>query len=182
LEEEIEKDDPYEYGYLNEVVQQNIRTILRAQYEETQAHLKEQGITELMVFRGMRLPSVKKSLECQGTDIQVDHQPLNSYSTDFQIAIDFAGTEPQSVVLTSVIPASDVIGMPGHGMGCLGEKELVVRNGMRNVTGFSPNPHEELRRLQTTHEFLDDALLGAKHIDDWRAGVEKEQQKGTGNG
>lgn len=99
---------------------------VKAQYDNTQEFLKEKGIKDVYVARGMGVKGGSASL------VEVKLQPASSFSTAYSTAQNFG--HGGSVFLTKV-PASSVLGSFNTGYGCMKESEVVVlaSPGMRAV-------------------------------------------------
>jgi hypothetical protein len=116
------------------------RAFVRAQYDITQQWLKDEGITELRVFRGMRfqetpewispnaLSGTTKYGKVNGVVSDVPLRPISSFSYDPSVADEFAGGS-QWVVLDGYVPADRIFSTAQSGVGCLEEGEIVVLSG-----------------------------------------------------
>lgn len=102
-------------------------SFLHAQYDSTQAFLKEKGITEVGLYRGMLLHGEPPT----GQQAVPEMRPLSSWSSDRSIAADFgtanrSSSDIKGTVLAATFPSSAVISTPVTGVGCLSESEFVV--------------------------------------------------------
>jgi hypothetical protein len=114
------------------------RACVDAMYARTQQWFAERGIKELTLFRGMKktVGADPTPLKETGKPLEVTAHlnPLNSWSTDYEIAKAFSGG--LGYVLTARVPVSRVVGSCFTGVGCLNEKEFVVLGGTgQKVTG-----------------------------------------------
>jgi hypothetical protein len=106
------------------------QSFLTAQYEVTQEFLEEQGIKEFTLYRGF---TSKFKIDTGYTDSVL--RPLSSFSTSKKQAEEFAlpGGFDYAYVIDMVIPAEDVLSMPGLGFGCYEEEEIVVLGGKKSA-------------------------------------------------
>lgn len=117
-------------------VQEGLRCFLRAQYDETQYHLKQQGVETLTAFRGVVAGDTYKALALVGDNVEVSQNPLSSWSNNVEKALQFSTRgfdQTAGVVMVSTFNRQDVLGMPGRGFGCQDEEEYVVRGGAFRV-------------------------------------------------
>jgi hypothetical protein len=110
-----------------------MRELVRSEYEATQQFLRENGITEVTLFRGVgtKSPDVKS-----GDVVGVDGNPLSSWSTLRNEAVFFArgqttwtdraGGKRDGLVLEMTVPARMIQSLPVTGRGCLLEYEVVL--------------------------------------------------------
>jgi len=114
------------------------KAFLQAQYDATQDYLKKNNIKEMIVYRGHE--GWRSKLE-GGNDVEVNLQPLSSFSMSANVAVGFAvaaamgqyATTKPSVII-SVVPAKKIFALPNTGIGCTGEKEVVVLGGKTKST------------------------------------------------
>lgn len=99
-----------------------VDAVFLAQYRATQTYLKNHGIREVTVFRGMSGLD-RKLYPANGTlrDLTFQHQPLSSFSVDQGVAAEFGDT-----VISEVVPASHIFAIPAAGFGTFAEREVVV--------------------------------------------------------
>lgn len=107
------------------------RQILRAMYENTQEWFRRNGYEpdrRLRLYRGLTLPEKMLRGYRQGDEIEIEGNPLESWSSARWVAEDHKWTETNGVgvVLEASIPVSEVVGTPRSGFGCLPEEEFVV--------------------------------------------------------
>jgi len=102
-----------------------IDSFLQAQYDSTQEFLKSSGIEELSLTRGTTLTSswTDNSITV-GKEQDVVMRPLSSWAYDEEVSAQFG-----SHTLTSTFPAERVFSLAVTGVGCLGEREVVVLGG-----------------------------------------------------
>jgi hypothetical protein len=117
------------------------RAYVRAMYDETQAWLAEQGITELPIVRGHYLGD-------KPVPDTVEMRPMSSWTTDLSMAEKFADStiydvdggnkDPnrvkRGVVFKATVPASRVIAIPMTGIGAYHESEVVILGGQMMVS------------------------------------------------
>lgn len=105
--------------------QKVLRRFVRAQYENTQAMLKEMGITGTVeVMRGFHadLPKKTKSIQTR---------PLSSWTTYAYRAEEFAmgPSRHDPIVVSTMVPVERIFSTPATGVGCLREDEVVLLGG-----------------------------------------------------
>lgn len=109
-----------------------IDEFLRAMYANTQAYLKQLGIKSLPLARTMHfgeyggIPSWLQDFNV-GESAEIPLSPLNSFATHPQEG--FGG-----YTFWTEVPAEKVLGIPGVGLGCWEEFEVVVIGGATTVT------------------------------------------------
>lgn len=96
-----------------------------AQYEATQAWLRQRGIDRIFAWRGMAL----ETTDGFGSG-PWGLQPASSFTSDYRVAIEagFAGYS-RGVIIGGEIPADRILGCPHTGFGCFEESEWVVLGG-----------------------------------------------------
>jgi len=117
------------------------RAFARAEYENTQAWLKENGFTEVTVFRGMYdAEHINAQGMGQGVPDVVNMQPASSWTVDLDTAIDFAqmGGRGRRVLVTKV-PASRVLSTAVTGRGTFTEREVLLLGGPTDVLSWELN-------------------------------------------
>jgi hypothetical protein len=110
-----------------------LRELVRAEYEVTQEFLRENGITEVTLFRGVGTTSLDIKVD---DVVEVNGNPLSSWSTDKGEAVFFArgatywtdkpGGKRDGLVLEMTVPAEMIQSLPVTGRGCLLEHEAVL--------------------------------------------------------
>lgn len=126
-------------------------SFLRAQYENTQAFLKEQGIEAITVYRGMQGLSQDIISQVNAASNQdMSFRPLTSFSLKEEVAKDFAGmyfsdaeNPNNSVIMKTDIPAERILSLPITGIGCLREEEAVILGGDINVDVATMQTYKE---------------------------------------
>lgn len=124
-----------------------LRKLVRAQYDATQAYLKEKGIEYVTLVRGCG-PSTRVIAE-PGIDPErpaicnIELQPASSFSTGVWTAVQFAsqaakersrsGQGVEANVFIVRVPADRVLSFPRTGWGCLSEREIVILGGERQA-------------------------------------------------
>lgn len=132
-------DDIAQYGTGDLLAQSRMpayQAFLRAQYDVTQDYLKATNVDEVVLYRGAVLPGDIYSAEAQeaasmlwnGTLLDVELQPLSSFSIDMQTAFKFAdhGAGDASTVMVVRVPADRILSTCRTGYGCLQEGEFVI--------------------------------------------------------
>jgi len=115
------------------------KAFLQAQYDATQDYLKKNNIKEMILYRGHE---GKRSKLDGGNDVEVNLQPLSSFSMDVKVAVRFAVSADKMQlqftatpsVIAAVVPAKKIFALPNTGIGCTGEKEVVVLGGKTKST------------------------------------------------
>lgn len=110
------------------------RAFVRAEYDATQAYLKNKGMTHISLFRG-----VKDDDDELGYGHEtVTTQPASSWTTDLDTALEFANSEVAGhpKVLTTRVPISEVLSSAVTGRGCLSEQEYLVLGRPTRVQVF----------------------------------------------
>ena len=124
--------EEWDFGVVlgDEKYQLGLRRFVRAMYDETQEALTAMGVDdEIWLWRGM---SLKPGTLPEGvSQMMLDLQPMSSFSSDYTTASEFASMadDVQEVVVGAWVPKERVVGVPGHGFGCLDEYEYVVLGG-----------------------------------------------------
>lgn len=109
-----------------------MRRFLREMYNDTQEHLAKQGLKTVKVARGHRgdIGITPSTLTKKMAKVDVQLQPLSSFSSDFDIAQDFANPFKKDAEFVSLlfaeVPANRILSCPVTGYGCLDEVEWVV--------------------------------------------------------
>jgi hypothetical protein len=134
--------------------------VLREMYATTQERFKEQGITEMQLYRGFNysvlnpdrptpswlnnavtlqadMPGGRQPVSIQ----QVPLRPLSSFSSDYDSAKKFSnpGTGGAQAVIGGVVPVERILSMPGTGFGAAREYEFVVIGGTEPFTVQATN-------------------------------------------
>lgn len=118
------------------------RSFLREQYIATQAFFKEQGVTEVVAYRGQLVKEMDYSLDApagvdnpnipeEGDLLRGAGNAMESWSIDQSVAEGFAapGRGVVGYVERMVIPVERILSTPFTGYGCLAEGEIVVLGG-----------------------------------------------------
>lgn len=121
-----------------------VRAFLRAQYEATQADLKERNITHVNMYRGMKFTSGMAPEWYQHEDTIKSAKigtpplrPLSSWSISPTTANQFSGGGGHKVVLKTEVPVESILSWPRSGFGCLNEQEFVTLAAGGTVTVHS---------------------------------------------
>lgn len=109
--------------------------VVRAEYAATQQFLKDNGITEITVYRGARGARMSEVWADKPLDFDttITMQPATSWTISKRVAETFAanasGDRTMAHVLTATIPASRILSLPITGRGVLREGEVVLLGG-----------------------------------------------------
>lgn len=107
--------------------------VLEAMKEYTGKTLKEQGISELTLFRGVRLPKVLTH------PVEALHlRPLSSFSLDYSKVLSFTYPEKglTSYIMASSFPVDRLLSFGLTGLGTLYEYEFVVLGPEKDLDRF----------------------------------------------
>lgn len=103
-------------------------------YRDTQAQLKDAGVKEVTLFRGMSVPH-----DIEIGDINLKMNPISSFSMHYDTAAGFAGAEGlkdrKSAVIVAKVPSERIFAIAARGMGCLTEAEVIV-TGYDKLHGY----------------------------------------------
>jgi len=116
------------------------RAVIRAMYDQTQAHLRESGVAEdghVTVFRGMKIrtddmPALGIESTSSGTVLDYKGNAMESWSVSRGEADKFADLEYEEeggktgLVLRTRVPARNVISTAVTGLGAVREGEFVI--------------------------------------------------------
>jgi len=107
------------------------KAILKAMYDETQAAFREQGITEVVVHRGIVInDSSAKSYTRNAPTTIKDSNALESWTLDEAVTNTFASPSLSvSFKLSMKVPVERILSTAGTGLGCASEYEVVVIGG-----------------------------------------------------
>jgi len=114
---------------------EGLQAFARAEYDETQAFLTENGIDEVYATRGMKFESNAAAREAgfhvDENDLTATYsedlsmQPVSSFSTEPMVAGNFA----RQVAMITRVPKERVLSTCRTGAGCLPEGEITVLGG-----------------------------------------------------
>lgn len=104
---------------------------LLAQYEATQDRFREQGITEVELFRGYRSYNGTPEWALAERTSEFPLRPLSSFSSSEAVAGSFARSTDtdDGFLLSATVPVERILGTPRSGFGSLAEAEFVVFAG-----------------------------------------------------
>lgn len=117
------------------------QAFLRAQYDSTQQFFKENKITDVTAYRGFdftgtsddNLPDWAKGPMSSDSAYHgkgdIPLRPLSSFSYSWTTAHPFAGYGGNGLLISGKIPVARILSTAVTGLGCLGERELVVLGG-----------------------------------------------------
>lgn len=138
-----------------------LRAFLRAQYDATQKHLQEQGITSVPLMRGVNwtarknhkhMPDYMQNAFSEGPgevkqhpNVPVHTAPLSSHTVYPRIAHQFGqGDNPTAYkkyryggMYMADVPSERIMSLPDHGLGAMSQGEAVVLGGPMNVNMIS---------------------------------------------
>lgn len=132
----LSKDDEQAMVDVRRDLGERYREFLLAQYAATQETFREQGITDVRLFRGVRAyKSDPPSWATPGYDRQgIPLRPMSSFTSDRRVAAlfaeqgsDFGNTD--GYLMESIVPVERILSTPRTGVGCLSEAEFVVLAG-----------------------------------------------------
>ena len=122
----------------------SLRAFVRAQYEATQSFLKEQGIEEVTVYRGYRIPSDHVGLgpgqtgwEPGLSTVNVTDNPIASWTVKHSVARRshfYGGT-----MMRASAPREMVFSCSLTGFGCANEYEVLLMNYADNSAWVAQN-------------------------------------------
>lgn len=101
-----------------------------AQYNLTQNYFAEKGITQVVVYRGLR----GRVGLATGTG-EVALRPMSSWSTDLSVARRFSqdSASQKGAILRTTVGVKDILSTPFTGLGCLTEQEIIIKGGVAKV-------------------------------------------------
>ncbi len=121
-------------------VKNGLKSYLRRQYDVTQDYFRKNGITELVLFRGMAwrllelVPEELRSADIWDNKfykVTLSLQPISSFSCSFSTALGFAtdmGNKYRMLAMVKV-PVERVFTSCATGFGCRQEDEIVLLGG-----------------------------------------------------
>jgi len=121
------------------------RAFARAMYDNTQAELKAQGISEMTLYRGMswdrssdaHAAGFGLNQDVPATEtLTVTQQPASSWSYNPDVARAFSGGVV-GTVMAATVPAERILSTMKSGMGCKDENEIVVLGGQDTVNSWT---------------------------------------------
>jgi hypothetical protein len=137
-----------DFAEIDELIKNNSKTMkafIESQYEATQEKLRDLGISYVKVYRGMKFDEMFEDdkyklatslANSDSNEVEVALRPLSSFSSSENTAdgfseggyLEYDGEEIKapSILIDSVIPASQIFSSAMTGFGCLFETELVV--------------------------------------------------------
>uniref|UniRef100_UPI003A8B61D0 hypothetical protein n=1 Tax=Kitasatospora sp. SC0581 TaxID=3394360 RepID=UPI003A8B61D0 len=112
-----------------------LHAFLTAMWESTQAHFADLGVTHVTVHRGFTGgydDTHVSGIDGQGTVTDLPLRPLSSFTTEEHVAADFAthgGEVHTGYTISGDVPVTRILAVPGTGIGCLEESEIVILAG-----------------------------------------------------
>jgi hypothetical protein len=142
-------------------------------YEKTQQLLKERGIKELTLFRGMDDMKVDAQISVQN----VRMNPLSSFSTSYDTANGFG-----DYLLVARVPASRIFSCALTGHGCWGEDEYLVLGGeikvlVINTVSHSAPMDNRIDKLENDVSYVEDKILELLYKSDTKNLSDQKQKK-----
>jgi len=115
------------------------KNMVKAMYENTQERLRDLGVKELRLYRGVNLNIAGDD----GEVITSRSNPLSSWTMDYEVARSFAEDGMyDATILEAIFPAERIYALPSTGVGCLEEYEAVVTGGTDSVRIRRPEEEE----------------------------------------
>ena len=136
-----EKEALKEATELFEIHEKAMRRFLRTMYDNTQDHLAKQGLKTVRVARGHKgnIGINPSTIKNPVTEIDIELQPMSSFSSSFETAQEFAtDIFQENNLFFAEIPANRVLSTPVTGFGCKAEQEFVIlgsQKGKEKVLG-----------------------------------------------
>jgi hypothetical protein len=144
------------------------RAFLRAMYENTQEELQDQGITELVLHRGMswstaeQTPAwVKEQRPWLAAPRNLATQPMNSWAGSLDAAVPFSSGEHAGALVAMRVPRERILSTARTGFGALPEFEFVVL-GNGNDEGMVRVEPSGAEPASMTHAKVPEHIPGVK--------------------
>ncbi|MFB8235557.1 hypothetical protein ACFC58_03305 [Kitasatospora purpeofusca] len=120
---------------------------LAAMWDTTQEHFATLGVDHITVHRGFTDgvdDTRTRDVNGSGTVTDFPLRPLSSFSIREDIAEQFAtqGGDVSGHVMSGDVPVSRILAVPGTGIGCLDEMEVVVLAGPGEWHLYAVDPDE----------------------------------------
>lgn len=146
LEHDTWAEYPIFKDYATKFFQENeagMRAFVRAQYDETQEHLKAAGIEYVAVCRGAHqgVTSAKFAADGKPSKQKLRLQPMNCYTTDPYYAADFAKKGAQGLINGGRVHRSRVFSFCKTGFGTRYESEVVLLGGTDTQLTYGYSNH-----------------------------------------
>lgn len=115
----------------------DLQLVLRGMYDKTQAWFADHGISEITLYRGMRVPdpALYSGVPFDGrmVNAEIALQPISSYTADlYGVAAEYRGVSrgaDYSLLVQTTVPVSDILSTPFTGFGAMYQSEVVVLGG-----------------------------------------------------
>lgn len=173
--------------------EKGLRAFTREMYNNTQEYFQEQGITHVTMYRGARwekdeLPDNLKGLEWSGELLGVDipgledtresayqisevqTQPVSSFSSDYEVALNFAnhyGEGDHRITMAAKVPVERILGSAQTGFGCRAEMEFVVMGGIDKYWLQTGGPKAALSDVDEVYEKFSELSRRAEKAKRW---------------
>ncbi|WP_431681183.1 hypothetical protein [Kitasatospora sp. KL5] len=126
---------------------QVLNAFVTAMWETTQEHFAALGVGHVTVHRGFTGDyddTRTREIDGSGTVTDLPLRPLSSFSTEDHMAEEFAtqGGEVSGYVMSGDVPVTRILAVPGTGIGCLEETEIVVLAGPGEWHVYEVHPDE----------------------------------------
>lgn len=124
----------FEGGKPSDISDSDVRKVVKTVYEDTQQHLRSQGVEEVTLFRGIRF---KGKHNYKTSDVaELDMNAAEPWSGSYWMGKDFARNKYKTargtrsgIVVAAKIPASRILALPHTGFGVLAQDEVAVLGG-----------------------------------------------------
>lgn len=117
--------------------------IVKQVYANTQQVLRERGVKEVTLLRGVPTLETKDNVNIPADGVvDVRLRPLSAYTTSSRIAQSFGGR-----VIETRIPAESIFSLSDSGIGSFGEGEVIVLGGTYRSTVHQGEDPEYLQSL-----------------------------------
>jgi len=153
-----------------------LRAYVRAAYEETQQYLRENGITEVTLYRGGPIIETEKPFVSYSVD--------REYAAIYAQAEDYPGIPADQIMLREVtLPADQILGLPQTGIGnqlegevvALGQRPAQIATERDALAGARAEVRDAQRALRAAEDAVradysrsPQGLLGNRLLDDPR--------------
>ena len=143
-----------------------MRAFARGTYNHTQALLAEQGVDDVILYRGVRweagqaIPSELQALSGSKAGlVQTVTQPATSFSTNISAARYFSGQE--GYIITTRVPAKSIFSTCQTGLGCKAEAEMVILGGEQSAIAAPIKSFEQYMSFAEERAAIREAIVEA---------------------
>lgn len=135
----------------SEATAEVLKTLARAEYENTQNYFREHGITEVTLYRGFAVVGRQTS----GDSVRCVNNPLSSWSTDYGVAANFAQRaqlryeygQARQYVASMRVPVNRIFSTWATGAGCMREYEMIVLGGDHDRADINKPSFKEPKKI-----------------------------------